>query len=120
MSRRLFDRIQEKLSQDTYFQQRRDATGKLGLSTLQKCTAALRMLAYGSAADSLDENIRMAESTILETVERFTSDIFAIFGEEYLRSPNEDDYRRILSANQARGFPGMLGSLDCMHWRWKS
>ncbi|XP_013589143.1 uncharacterized protein LOC125588362 [Brassica napus] len=38
-----------------FFQQRRDATGRFGLSALQKCTAAIRLLAYGTAADTVDE-----------------------------------------------------------------
>uniref|UniRef100_A0A2N9HQ65 DDE Tnp4 domain-containing protein n=1 Tax=Fagus sylvatica TaxID=28930 RepID=A0A2N9HQ65_FAGSY len=53
----------------------------LGLSSLQKMTAALRMLAYGVAADSTNE---------------------------------------LLAVNEKRGFPGILGSIDCMHWKWKN
>ena len=48
MSRSLFLRIVEAVKEhDVYFQQRRDSLGRLGLSSLQKITAAFRMLAYG-------------------------------------------------------------------------
>jgi hypothetical protein len=39
---------------------------------------------------------------------------------EYLREPGEDDLRRILEINAGRGFPGLVGSIDCKHWKWKS
>ncbi|KAK2638320.1 hypothetical protein Ddye_026115 [Dipteronia dyeriana] len=39
---------------------------------------------------------------------------------EYLRSPNATDVARLLRIGKDRGFPGMLGSLDCMHWKWKN
>ena len=45
--------------------QKRDALGRLGLSSLQKCTAAIRMLAYGLPADACDEYVRIGETTAL-------------------------------------------------------
>ncbi|KAL6560495.1 hypothetical protein OROGR_004054 [Orobanche gracilis] len=34
--------------------------------------------------------------------------------------PNEDDVARLLVEAERRGTPGMLGSIDCMHWEWKN
>ncbi|CAN0905751.1 hypothetical protein LINGRAHAP2_LOCUS23851 [Linum grandiflorum] len=30
------------------------------------------------------------------------------------------DLRRLLDHSSCRGFPGMIGSIDCMHWEWKN
>ena len=49
---RVHNAVEER---DEYFRERADASGKLGASSLQKLTAALRMLAYGASYDSLDE-----------------------------------------------------------------
>jgi hypothetical protein len=47
MRRTLFIRVLNDVEQhDEYFVQKRNATGKLGLSSLQKVTAAFRMLTY--------------------------------------------------------------------------
>ena len=43
-----------------------------------------------------------------------------MYGDEYLRSPNGDNVARLLQKGEERGFLGMLGSLDCMHWVWKN
>jgi hypothetical protein len=42
---------------DDYFIAKQDSVGKVGLSSYQKCTAAIRMLAYGVAGDYVDEYI---------------------------------------------------------------
>ena len=66
MNKAVFMRIVYRLSENVlFFQQRKDAVGRLGLSPIQKCTAAIRMLAYGSAADAADEYLRLGESTSL-------------------------------------------------------
>jgi hypothetical protein len=87
---------------------------------LQKCTAALRMLAYGASGDSNADYIRMAESTAMECMSRFYRAVVLVFRSNYLRAPNEEDTARILALNAECGFPGMLGSMDCMHWKWKN
>ena len=55
-------------------------------------TAAIRMLAYGVAADVVDDYVRIGESTAIESLQRFVSAIVAIYSDEYLRSP-KDLYR---------------------------
>ena len=117
MRRQLFEDIVRQLAEnDDFFRQKADAVGNLGFLPEQKATAALRMLAYGSSADQLDEVIRTAESIALKCLERFCIGIVEAFGEEYLRSPTHEDLNKILEVNSSRGWPGMIGSLDCMHW----
>jgi hypothetical protein len=33
-----------------------------------------------------------------------------------MRLPNEYDTTKLLAVRESRGFPGMLGSIDCMYW----
>ncbi|XP_031261670.1 uncharacterized protein LOC116119875 [Pistacia vera] len=112
MSQSLFLRIQSAVeAYDPYFVQKRDAVGFLGLSSLQKITAALRMLAYGVAADYVDEYVRIGESTAVESLKKFVKAIVSIFSEKYMRSPNKIDIDRLFKEDDSRGFPGMLGKL---------
>ena len=121
VSRRIFDRIfDDVVESDPYFQQKRDCTGKLGLSPYQKITASLRMLVYGVSADSIDDKIGIAESTTLQSMERFCDAIKTCFGREYMRAPSDEDMKRIMIQSAARGFPGMLGSIDCSKWKWSN
>ena len=92
MSRPLFLRIVNGVEQyDSYFIQRTDAVGVLGLSSFRKITAAYRILAYGTLADSVDEYIRIGESTAIESLRRFVKAVIAMFGDHYLRSLNNID-----------------------------
>jgi hypothetical protein len=98
MRRTLFIRILNVVEQhDEYFVQKRNAAGKLGLSSLQKVTAALRMLTYGMAADATDDYIHIGESTAIESLRRFVTAIVQVFGDEYLREPDEYDTARLLA-----------------------
>jgi hypothetical protein len=121
MRKHLFERIVQTLGEwSLVFRQRSDAFGKVGFSPILKCTIALQMLAYGTCADMFDENLQIAETTVIETLENFCKGIIECFGPTYLRRPTTEDIQRLLHVGEARGFPGMLGSIDYMHWEWKN
>ena len=50
---------------------RRMPLGEVGFSSYQKCTVAIRVLAYKIPCDLIDEYVRMSESTCLESTYRF-------------------------------------------------
>ncbi|KAM1363367.1 hypothetical protein ACFX15_027745 [Malus domestica] len=83
-----------------YLQHKRDRAGHPGFSPYQKVTVTLRMMAYGSPADLMDET--------------------HIYKDEYLREPNQKDPNRLLHKAKDCGFPGMIRSSNCMHWDWKN
>ena len=117
----MFVRIMNAVEEhDDYFVQKRNAASTLGLSCLQKVVAAFRMIAYGIAADATDDYVRIGESTALESLRMFVIVVVQVFGPEYMRLPNEQDTARLLAIGESRGFLGMFGSIDYMHWTWKN
>ncbi|XP_039778578.1 protein ALP1-like [Panicum virgatum] len=121
MARHVFNRIVDAVKLvDKEFVQRHDCTGLMGLSSLQKCVASIRILAYGLPADAVDEYIQIGDSTALKAMRHFCRAIIKAFGATYLRAPNQQDIARLLAEGESRGFPGMLGSIDCMHWEWRN
>ncbi|XP_013668937.1 uncharacterized protein LOC106373288 [Brassica napus] len=103
MNKPLFLRIVDRLTTEVpYFQQRRNAHGRYGLSPLQKCTAAIRMLAYGQSGDTYDEYLRLGESTALLCLEHCTNGIVQLIGDEYLRRLRPEDLQRLLDIGEKR------------------
>ncbi|XP_048491393.1 uncharacterized protein LOC125492722 [Beta vulgaris subsp. vulgaris] len=82
--------------------------------------STIRQLAYGCASDACDEYIRISDSTTRLSLQRFVDGVINQFSNVYLRRPNEADLSRLLRIGEERGFPGMIGSIDCMHWEWKN
>jgi hypothetical protein len=98
MCKTVFDHLYHGVrSYDDYFILKKDAVGTIGFSGYQKCTAALRMLAYGTAADSWDEYLRMSESTCGDAMVRFATVVVEVFGPQYLREPTAADTERLLA-----------------------
>jgi hypothetical protein len=97
MNKDLFRKIAVGVREyDNYFISKQDCTGLWGFTSIQKCTAATRCLAYGAHPDTANDYLRMIESTCTENLYRFCRAVIAVFAKNYLRSPREDDKARIL------------------------
>ncbi|XP_076952354.1 uncharacterized protein LOC143626061 [Bidens hawaiensis] len=99
-----------------YFQQRDDARGHPGFTPTQKITVALRQLAYGVGSGMLDEYLQIAKKTGRDSLNHFCKGVISLYKRRYLRKPTMYNIQRIYEVHGERhGFPGMLGSVDCMH-----
>ncbi|XP_026434786.1 uncharacterized protein LOC113332464 [Papaver somniferum] len=117
----LFEKLLGKLLEvDPEWHQRPDATGTMGHSTHMKLVAMMKCLCKSTPADSVDDYTRMGATTIYMYLKRFFHTICMTFGERYLCELTPEDVQRLLQENADRGFPGMLGSVDCMQWPWKN
>ena len=66
------------------------------LSSLQKIIAAYKILAFKTPVDSMDEYIIIRKSTVIESLRRFIKSVIVMFGDHYLRSPNNIDIASLL------------------------
>lgn len=60
----MFDRLYSTVDNIGIFQQRYDTLNKQGIHSLKRVVTVMRMLAYGVAADSLDEVLQISESSV--------------------------------------------------------
>ncbi len=76
MHRKLFLKIIEVIIvYDSYFLQKKDATRLLEISSIQKCTSTIKMLAYGVETYYTNEYCTSSESNALERLKRFVNTI---------------------------------------------
>ncbi|XP_048442484.1 uncharacterized protein LOC125478374 [Pyrus x bretschneideri] len=121
MEQHLFNRVMIAIcNHDSYFVQKNYAFDAMSLIPKQKITTTLQMFVYGASADQVDEITRMGESTILKSLMRFCEVIESIYTAEYLRKPTDMDLQMFLKKADMRDFPGMIGSIDYMHWTRKN
>ena len=103
MRRSLFVKIVTDCEANSeYFKRRRNAAGTMGFSAFQKISAAMRVIAYGIPADYTDEYLRIGQDTTTESVRRFAKMVIRLYGDWYLRAPNEQDTKRLMEMNNKR------------------
>ncbi|XP_042065431.1 uncharacterized protein LOC121808941 [Salvia splendens] len=121
MHRYLFVHIVQTLSACyLYIQQQSDASGRPGLSPLQKYIAAIRQLAYGGPSDMFDKYLHIGDTTGRECPKEFCKGIIKTFSSTYLRKSTHADSKYLLDLHgRVHGFPRKLCSVDCLHWEWK-
>ena len=71
---------------------------------MQKCIATIRILAYESPTDSVDEYIRVVECTTIRCFEDFVKGVNQIFGDAYLGRPNNNDINCLLQIGEVLDF----------------
>ncbi|XP_052621045.1 uncharacterized protein LOC128126912 [Lactuca sativa] len=121
LSKNMFLRIVNAFeSRYEFFQLRYDARGRRGFTTLQKCAMAIPLMAMGESPDSMDDYMRMSERTTRESLYTLSRGVVETFGDVYLRKPSLHDLQELYVLHEERHeFRGMIGSIDCTHWKWK-
>ena len=98
-----------------------DAAGKKGASLEAKILLPLKTCAYGTAEHAFSDYFQMSAALASKCCEEFAIMMRQVYGEEYLRIPDENDIKNITQLHhEVHGVRGMFGSLDCMHTRWKN
>ncbi|GJR83386.1 ALP1-like protein isoform X1 [Tanacetum coccineum] len=96
-----------------YHELRPNATGRMSLSVIMKCTSAIRQLAYDNTPDALDEYLQMSKHTARDCLLHFNKCSIDLYMSKYLRKPTLEDVEKIYNQHVTRhGFSGMLESID--------
>lgn len=69
---------------NTYFMQKYDASGRLGLSSIQKATTVLHIFANGFFANYYDEYLKIREATAIKSLKDFSTTVIYLYEAEYL------------------------------------
>jgi len=83
-----------------------------------KVLGVLRILGRGGPFDDLFDGSGISENThrtfFIKFCQRFVEDFY----DEYIREPAGDDLTQVVDIYLQMGFPGCVGSVDCVHVWW--
>jgi hypothetical protein len=64
----------------------------------------VRQLAYGIATDTIDENLKLGKTNVLECQEYYCAGIIEYFRPKFLRHPTVAETQRLLAKTEERDF----------------
>ena len=118
----LFTKLARELPEhNSFWRQKADCTGRVGVSTEMKILVALKILGHGQAAASVEAEFQMGERLVLNTVDIFTKDVIELYDESAITSHlrDSDKLSESLRKNKVKhGLDGYAGALDCVHVYW--
>lgn len=98
-----------------------DCTGRRGHPLHVKLLNALRRLGHGRSFHDLEDQSCMSIEAQRQSFMFFLNSVSERFGPHFLnREPTVTELQRLSDSFAARGFPGCVGSVDCMKIKWKN
>ena len=116
----VFVRLVALTRENNWFTERPDASGRRGAPLELKILGVLRVLGRGYCFDGIEELSFISA----ECNRMFFHSFCYLFSKEYFdvycNAPlTEAEIQRTLSVYERLGFPGCIGSTDCVHLRWE-
>ena len=116
----LFERIVALTRENNWFTERGDSSGRRGAPLELKILGVLRVLGRGYCFDGIEELSFISAECNRTFFHSFCSLFSKKYFEVYCNPPVADaEISRTLSVYDRLGFPGRIGSTDCVHIRWE-
>ena len=120
MFMQLYHDITDPVTGHIEFMRGPDCTGVMGVTPLQKLVCVMRQLAYGCSGDIAEEYTGVPLNSGRDAFYAFCDWIDIFHGPTFLGAWTAEAIKKEMDINAARGFTGMLGSIDCTHWNWQN
>ena len=116
----LFERIVALTRENKWFTERGDSSGRRGAPLELKILGVLRVLGRGYCSDGIEE-LSFINAECNRTFFHSFCSLFSMkYFDVYCNPPVADaEISRTLSVSDRLGFPGCIGSTDCVHIRWE-
>lgn len=116
----LFQRIVEMTREKNWFSEGKDCIGRLAAPLELKILGVLRVLGRGYCFDGIEE-LNFISAEVNRVFFHKWCDLFSkAYFATYCNVPStEQEIERTLGVYNRLGFPGCIGSTDCVHIRWE-